>query len=341
MGNCFGIFKKSTSDIAPSDDLKARPVVRLYGPPAGFATSFVRFVLLYKPVTILFIPSETPRGGGETPVLQCGNEIVSGAGETLLQYVEATFPDPPVMRMSHGWLDETTPLVVTVAVLQHRSMTWHMERLVRWAQDLAARGGRTRRGGDPVMGSPRMEVKKFGRSYGQLLELMLEHAQMEETVVFPILEKADPGLCKTANKEHARDLPMMNGIKEDIKSIGVLDSGDAVYQEAVCNLSARLQKLLDHCKEHFVEEEREVLPLMEAAVELSRDQQEKVLEQCFAAMKGTHSHLFPFFVQGLLPRDAVHYLDLLVRATGDKDRVASMLRMLFEQDRSIRSDPIL
>lgn len=35
----------------------------------------------------------------------------------------------------------------------------------------------------------------------------------------------------------------MNGIKEDIKSIGVLDSGSPVYQEFVSNLSSRLKTL--------------------------------------------------------------------------------------------------
>lgn len=47
--------------------------------------------------------------------------------------------------------------------------------------------------GDPSMGSPRMEVKKFAKSYSQLQQVLLEHAQMEERVVFQILESADRG----------------------------------------------------------------------------------------------------------------------------------------------------
>lgn len=35
----------------------------------------------------------------------------------------------------------------------------------------------------------------------------------------------------------------MNGIKEGIKSIGVMDSGSPDYQEALSNLSARLKSL--------------------------------------------------------------------------------------------------
>jgi iron-sulfur cluster repair protein YtfE (RIC family) len=43
------------------------------------------------------------------------------------------------------------------------------------------------------MGSARMEVRKFGKSYSQLLEVMIEHAQMEERVLFPLLETAERG----------------------------------------------------------------------------------------------------------------------------------------------------
>lgn len=69
--------------------------------------------------------------------------------------------------------------------------------------------------------------------------------------IFYALNKADnddddddAGICKAANEEHARHLPIMNGIKEDIKSIGVLDNGSPAYQEAFSNLSKRLKSLL-------------------------------------------------------------------------------------------------
>ena len=65
---------------------------------------------------------------------------------------------------------------------------------MRWAEDLSTRGGR--RTVDPSVGSPRMELRKFGKNYSQLLEVMLEHAQMEEKVVFPVLERADRGMIQ-------------------------------------------------------------------------------------------------------------------------------------------------
>lgn len=50
-------------------------------------------------------------------------------------------------------------------------------------------------------------------------------------------------ICRAANEEHAKELPIMNGIKEDIKSVVVLAPGGAAHQEALLNLSLRLRLL--------------------------------------------------------------------------------------------------
>jgi hemerythrin superfamily protein len=50
--------------------------------------------------------------------------------------------------------------------------------------------------GDPIKGSLSMQIKKLSSRYVKLLEFMLEHAQMEERVIFPALERADRGLSK-------------------------------------------------------------------------------------------------------------------------------------------------
>lgn len=324
MGNCFTKQKISTAEITPSELMlkKNFPSVKLHGPRNNITTSYMRFALHFKPVAMQFVPSDAY----ESPVMQLQDEVMTGNLETMMSFLDMKFPEPRLRSGVSGLLDDTTPLVVWVVILQHRSMLWHLERMVRWGGDLVARGGKAR--GDPVMGTPRMEVRKFGRSYSQLFEVMLEHAQMEEKLVFPILERADRGLCKAANEDHARDLPMMNGIKEDIKSVGVLDSGTAIFQEALSSLSDRLKKLKDHCKEHFHREERELLSLMEAT-EMRKDEQERILGQCFEVMHGTHTHLFRFFMEGLLPHDAIHYLDMITQAK-DKNRVTSMLLGLVE-----------
>lgn len=62
----------------------------------------------------------------------------------------------------------------------------------------------------------------------------------------------DAGICKAANEEHARDLPIMNGIKEDIKSIGVMEYGSATYKEALCTLAMRLKSLQAYTIQNLV-----------------------------------------------------------------------------------------
>ncbi|XP_076890976.1 uncharacterized protein LOC143542225 [Bidens hawaiensis] len=300
------ISQSPTSVQFPAPAPAPAPVVRLYGSPTSPATCYIRFALIHKPVTLLFIPSEKPDFGFDTPVIQYGSDVISGSSVTIHKYLDSKFPKP-VLLSNWNTYNGTKPVVVTPTVLQHKSLVWHLERMVRWAEDLAARGGRAK--GDRVMGSVRMEVKKYGKSYSQLLEVMLEHAQMEERIVFPILEREDRGLTKSVNEEHARDLPLMNGIKEDIKTIIVLDSGSSSSQDALFTLSTRIKLLQEKCKQHFEEEEREVLPLMEA-VELTQGQQERLIEQSLDVMPSTHSHLLKFFMEGLLPHEAMLYLDL-------------------------------
>ncbi|KAK1409708.1 hypothetical protein QVD17_36237 [Tagetes erecta] len=311
---------------APATATSQLPVVRLYGSPTSPATCYIRFALLYKPVSLVYGPSETSGLGFETPVIQYGSDVISGSSETILRYLDSKFPKPMLLS---NWsvYNETMPVVVSATVLQHKSLLWHLERMVRWGEDLAARGGKSK--GDPVMGSARMEVKKYGKSYSQVLEVMLEHAQMEEKIVFPVLEREDRGLTKSVNEEHARDLPLMNGIKEDIKTIIVLDSGSSSCADALFSLAARLKSLQEKCKQHFEEEERGILPLMEAA-ELTQSQQERLLEQCLDVMPSTHSHLLKFFMEGLLPHEAMLYLDLITRCT-DKERSGSIYRFLVEE----------
>ncbi|ERN13011.1 uncharacterized protein LOC18441248 [Amborella trichopoda] len=254
------------------------------------------------------------------PVIHCGFDVGS---VPLSKFTEPKF----LPTMGEDLLRKPMPALVVMTTLQHKSILFHIDRIFCWVEDLSNR----RKHGpqvvvDPSMGSPRMEVKKLGRSYSQLLEFMLEHAQMEERFIFPVLERADRGLSKVANEQHAKDFPIMNGIREQIKSIGVLESGSPVYEEAFLNLSARLNDLQAHCKEHFDEEERKLLPLLEAA-DLSREMQEGTLGQCFEVMEATHSHLFSFFIAGLSPIDAFCYIEMVKRC-GDKDRVTRIIQSL-------------
>ncbi|RDX92026.1 putative polygalacturonase, partial [Mucuna pruriens] len=73
---------------------------------------------------------------------------------------------------------------------------------------------------------------------------------------------------------------------------------------------AQVDLLKGQCKQHFTEEEVELLPLMEA-LELSKEQEVSALKQCFEVMQGTH---------GLSPRDAMKYLDLINKCR-DKEKM--------------------
>ncbi|KAI7758073.1 hypothetical protein M8C21_017379, partial [Ambrosia artemisiifolia] len=304
QSNTFIPIPSPSSLPLPSPSPSSLPLIRLYGSPTNPATSYIHFALLYKPITLLFIPSEKPDFGFETPVIQNGSDVISGSSQTILRYLDTKFPKPVLLSNWDTW-NETMPVVVVTTSLQHKSLTWHLERMVRWGEDLATRGGKSN--GDPVMGSARMEVKKFGRR-----------------------------LTKSVNEEHARDLPLMNGIKEDIKTIIVLDSGSSSCQDALFSLSTRIKSLLEKCKQHFEEEERGILPLMEAA-ELTRGQQERLVEQSLDVMHSTHSHLLKFFMEGLLPHEAMLYLDLITRCT-DKDRAGSIYRFLVEEQHGKRNE---
>lgn len=206
MGNCVRTPEKLTAEIVPHDG--PHPTVRLYGSPKSVLAAYIRFTLIHRHVSLHFVPSrerhrntladELARAAelddlDSHVTLQVGNDTVSGNRDTLLRFIDTRFPTVVGGGGSVGVeRDETVSfLMVRVTRLQHGSVTWHLERMVRWAEDLATRGGR--KAVDPSMGSPKMEVKKFAKSYSQLLEVMLEHAQMEERVLFPIFDLADRG----------------------------------------------------------------------------------------------------------------------------------------------------
>ncbi|KAG9459060.1 hypothetical protein H6P81_003568 [Aristolochia fimbriata] len=318
MGNCFRKPKISYREIGPCENLAGSPVVRLYGPASCPRTSAVRIALLYKNVDAEFVPLETPNFGPEAvAVLLCGKETLSGPAEKLVRYVDGRFPGPSLLPSATASRESA---MAAAARLQHRSMASHLDQLTRWAEELARR----------PKARPRMEVRNLGQTYSRLLEVMMEHAQMEEKIVFPVLDRADRGICTSANEEHARDFPIMNGIREDIKSIVALDSGSSSYYEAMTKLAAKLRTLQEHYREHFEEEEGELLPLLETAG-MSREQQERALGQCMeAVMEVSHSRLFHFLISALLPAEAMQYLDLVCRCCS-RGRAGTMIRSLMEE----------
>ncbi|KAK1288106.1 hypothetical protein QJS10_CPB19g00411 [Acorus calamus] len=306
MGNC--VKKQSRRDISPSDDaVTSTPAsVSLHGSDACPVAASLRLALLFKSVAVRFVPSDP-----SSPILlQCGPDAVSGDLDYLLRYIDGRFAGPPVVV--RGPFSSGSPPLAAAVTIQHRSLGRLVDRAVEMAGDLTVGKG-TR------VGSPR----GLGKLYSMLLEVLLEHAQMEERIVFPALERANRGLSRIATEEHARDLPIMNGIKEDIKAVGVMDSWTPAYQEALVDMVGRLRTLQENTRQHFMEEERDLLPLLEG-----EDEEEGVIDKCMEVMESTHSHLFPFFISSLLPHEAMHYLSLLLRFCSNRVGLASTFRSL-------------
>lgn len=91
----------------------------------------------------------------------------------------------------------------------------------------------------------------------------------------------------------------------------------------------------EHCKEHFREEEKELFPLIDSVYRMQRIEGDISnwsnsgwVGQVVSATELTHSRLFPFFIAGLLPQEAMEYVDLICRSTRDPQQLASMLQSL-------------
>ncbi|KAM0946197.1 putative hemerythrin, Thioredoxin-like superfamily [Dioscorea sansibarensis] len=247
MGNCAPKPKRSSPPRRRSKSpVPATMTFQLFGSESCPIAARIRISLLYKNSTFQFIPSESPIL--RHPVLRCGSQSISGSADMILRYIDSTFPGSPSF-VENGIERSSVAAELGNAVgLQHRSIERHLEGVARWAEEIANGGGGGR--------------SAAGRKYAELVEIMLEHAQMEERFLFPLLELAaedrgtspphqslDPkavhlgGLCGVAYEEHAKELPMMNGIKEDMKSVMAMGPKAPCYQEAMLNLSQRLKTL--------------------------------------------------------------------------------------------------
>ena len=76
--------------------------------PAVPLTSYIRFALHHKCVSVCMVSAETPILKPDMLVLQCGSDTFSGSGETLMRYIESRFPRSSlVMSRGDDW-DETS-----------------------------------------------------------------------------------------------------------------------------------------------------------------------------------------------------------------------------------------
>lgn len=79
-------------------------------------------------------------------------------------------------------------------------------------------------------------------------------------------------------------------------------------------------------KEHFQEEEKEQLPLLQAAGYGMRRQQPMVA-QAFMVMESMHSRLLPYLLEGLKPHEVHQYLGLMTSFTNENEKNAMVPRI--------------
>ncbi|RLN23166.1 uncharacterized protein C2845_PM07G29490 [Panicum miliaceum] len=333
---------RSPSVSATAVDAEDGGVVRVYGSDGCPVAWRLRVSLLYKAAAPLhFTPSEAAPLGRPVLRLSAADPEVCGTADELLRQVDARFEGkprvaPPERPRAASPAAAAAAEVAELVRLQHRSAERHLEGVAAKVAEMVKKGKKSGKGRSVVEAA---EVRSLGKWYGDAMEVMLEHARMEETLIFPDIQRASfPGVCDKVNEQHGRHLPMMNGIKEDIKTLLTLELGSPLFHEVLVNLSVRLKALQDHTKEHFKEEESDMLPRLEGVRRMQREEG-KVSDksnsawasEALATMEVTHSKLFPFFMTGLLPQEAMQYLDLICRCTKNTRHLVSMLRSLAER----------
>lgn len=331
--------------VDPEAEREREGVVRVYGSDGCPVAWRLRVALLYKAAApVHFTPSEAAPLGRPVLRLSAADPELCGAADELLRHVDARFEGKPCVAPPERPPSARASLAAAAAEevaemvrLQHRSAERHLEGVAAKLAEMVKKGGKKAgKGRNVVEGA---EVRRLGKWYGDAMEVMLEHARMEERVLFPDIQRASfPGVCDKVQEQHGKHLPMMNGIKEDIKTLLTLELGSALFYEVLVNLSVRLKALQDHTKEHFKEEEKDMLPRLESVRRMQREEgnvpdksNSGWASEAMGTMEMTHSKLFPFFMTGLMPQEAVQYLDLVCRCTKNTRHLVSILRSLAER----------
>nr|CAD1817907.1 unnamed protein product [Ananas comosus var. bracteatus] len=280
MGNCSPKPRSrsppqqpTTGAAAAGDDPSPPPIVRIYGSESCPLAWRIRAALLYKGVASEFAPSESPILRG--PLVLCGDgggDAVGGSAEEMLRYVDSRFPGPP--RAAAATAEEEEAAAAAVA-LQHRSVERQAEGMARWARGDGGGGGEEEEGA--ATGVVAAEGRRLGRRYGELVEVMLEHAgwrsgcsspSWSEPPIEPVREGA-----MSSSEAAAGDVGGEPPKKHSKQSKGKetrITKDSASVEDRLTLLEDILSK--EHCKEHFKEEERELIPLFDAANRMLREE---------------------------------------------------------------------
>jgi hypothetical protein len=190
---------RSPSVSTAAVDAEDGGVVRVYGSDGCPVAWRLRVSLLYKAAAPLhFTPSEAAPLGRPVLRLSAADREVCGTADELLRQVDARFEGKPRVAPPERPLTGSPSAAAAAAAevaelvrLQHRSAERHLEGVAAKVVEMIKKGKKSGKGRSVVEGA---EVRSLGKWYGDAMEVMLEHARMEETLIFPDIQRASfPG----------------------------------------------------------------------------------------------------------------------------------------------------
>jgi hypothetical protein len=188
---------RSPSVSAAAVDAEDAGVVRVYGSDGCPVAWRLRVALLYKAAAPLhFTPSEAAPLGRPVLRLSAADPEVCGTADELLRQVDARFEGkprvaPPERPRAASPAAAAAAEVAELVRLQHRSAERHLEGVAVKVAEMVKKGKKSGKGRTVVEAA---EVRRLGKWYGDAMEVMLEHARMEETLIFPDIQRASfPG----------------------------------------------------------------------------------------------------------------------------------------------------
>jgi hypothetical protein len=187
--------------VDPNDDDESS-VVRVYGSDGCPVAWRLRVALLYKAAAPLhFTPSEAAPLGRPVLRLSAADPELCGTADELLRHVDARFEGKPAVAPPPKQRPATRASLAAAAAeevaemvrLQHRSAERHLEGVAAKLAEMVKKGGK-KAGKGRTVAAEGAEVRRLGKWYGDAMEVMLEHARMEERVLFPDIQRASfPG----------------------------------------------------------------------------------------------------------------------------------------------------
>lgn len=132
-----------------------------------------------------------------------------------------------------SFIEKPPQPIIHFTILQHRSIIRHLENFVQLVKGLESTNKQS-------MDTKKrtvlwVQLKELPKAFGRLLQLMQEHAQMEERVIFPLLETADPGI-------NLLRVPPLFWCLIKVGSLFTVFVLERMYRLCVCHVACKLEE---------------------------------------------------------------------------------------------------